>query len=422
MSQTTASADQKLHRVFVTTAVAIFFITWLKGFRFPNLWGATHFAFNYSQGFVRRGLVGEIARRIGGDSVFRYNTFVVFAFTVFFIVTACLVLAIRRALLSDPRDLGLKVAVLVFGASPGLVFFVHSVGYNDYIGILLVLVALLALCRLRSRYAIFYWVAITSVVSALVHEGLAIMFGPILIFAMACHILRLATASPLSGRTWLLLLTHAAVTSGFLLSLSSIISTIGVEDLGRVQALERHVIAHTDYPTRTHAFIALQRSSKENLLRLMPWYWSEKGHYPGAIQSWQAFAPSFVWMLVYGTSAVRRAPVLRPMRWVLTLLFWVASLAPLAFNFIGWDWGRWNGLALLASFSALLALKLYFPSRAADSSSPMLLGVGLVVAALGLSSTTPLFDNFDVQFFPFTAHQQLIERLIEDGFQYRPRS
>jgi len=239
---------------------------------------------------------------------------------------------------------------------------------------------------------------------------------------MACHILRLATSSPLSRRTWLMLLLHAALTSGFLLSLSSIISTIGVEDLDRVQALERYVIAHADYPTRTHAFIALQRSSKENLLRLMPWYWSERGHWPGAFQSWQAFAPSFIWMLVYGVSAVRRAPLLRPARWVLVVLFLVASAAPLAFNFIGWDWGRWNGLALLASFSTLVALKLYFPSRATDKSSPVVLGLGLAVAALGLASTTPLFDGFDVQFFPFTAHQQLIERLIEDGFQYRPRS
>lgn len=422
MSQSTTSPDQKLQRVFAITALAVFFITWLKGFRFPNLWGATHFAFNYSQGFVRRGLVGEIARRIGGDSVFRYNTYVVFSFTVFFIVAACLAVALRRALLADPRDLGLKVAVLVFGASPGLVFFVHSVGYNDYIGILLVLMALLALYRVRSRYAIFYCVAATSVVSALVHEGLAVMFGPILIFAMACHILRLATASPLPRRTWFLLLTHAAVSLVFLFSLSIIISTIGVEDLDRVQALERYVIAHADYPTRTHAFVALPRSSKEALLRLMPWYWSEKGHYPGAIASWQAFAPSFVWMLTYGIVAVRRASVRTPTRWVLALLFLLASVAPLTFNFIGWDWGRWNGLALLASFSALLTLKLYFPSRAMDSSSPWLLGAGLIVAALGLASTTPLFDNFDVQFFPFTAHQELIERLIQDGFQYRPRS
>jgi len=408
-------------RAFVWIATTFFLITWLKGFRFPNLWSATHFAFNYSQGFVRRGLIGEIARQIGGDEVFRYETFIVFAFSVFLVVAAYFALAIRRAVRCDPRDLGLKVAVLVYASSPGLIFFIHSVGYNDYIGLLIVLVLVYHVSHSTKRYLIFYLVVVSSAVSALVHEGLAIMFGPVLIFAMVCHILRLAMQRTLDRHTWLILLTHALVTSGILLSLSSLVSLIGVESLETVQALKRHIVQNADFPVRHEAFEALQRSSRENVMRLMPWYWSVKGHWPGAIWSWQAFAPGFAWLLTYGFFAIRRANLPSASRWILGLLFVAASLAPLAFNFVGWDWGRWNGLALIATVVTLLVLKMYFPTRAEDSSPLWLLVTGAMAAALGLASSTSLFDGFQVQFFPFREHQDLLERLIEDGFQYRPR-
>src|SRR5690606_28006890 len=237
-------------RAFVWIATTFFLITWLKGFRFPNLWSATHFAFNYSQGFVRRGLIGELARQIGGDEVFRYETFIVFAFSVFLVVAAYFALAIRRAVRCDPRDLGLKVAVLVYASSPGLIFFIHSIGYNDYIGLLIVLVLVYHVSHSTKRYLIFYLVVVSSAVSALVHEGLAIMFGPVLIFAMVCHILRLAMQRTLDRHTWLILLTHALVTSGILLSLSSLVSLIGVESLETVQALKLHIVQNADFPVR----------------------------------------------------------------------------------------------------------------------------------------------------------------------------
>ncbi len=420
MNDVAPSPRSRLTRVYGPVVVAVFFLTWLKGFRFPNLWAATHFAFNYSQGFVRRGLVGEVARQLLGERAFSYNTFVIFALGVFMLVCFALGRLILRALRSDAEDLALKVAIVVFAASPGLIFFVHAVGYNDYLGVLLVLGVLFATSRRHRSFAIFYWVVGLSIVSALIHEGLAVMFGPVLVLAMGCHILRRASFAPLSSTTWLLLIGHAAVATLILLSLSSLVSLMGSEEAERILALQKYVVEHADFPIRPKAFQALQRSSKEALMQTMPWYWSLEGHWVGALQSWKAFFPGYLWLLVYGLFAVRRAPAPEGSRWILATLFVAASTAPLFFNLVAWDWGRWNGLALMASFISLLTLKLYFPTQERDDTPIHLLSTGVIVAALGLASTTPLFDNFTVQFFPFTAHEKMLETIIQDGFQYRP--
>ncbi|HXS15796.1 MAG TPA: hypothetical protein VN764_01320, partial [Polyangiaceae bacterium] len=109
-----------LSKAYGPIAVAVFLIGWLKGFRLPNLWSATHFAFNYSQGFVRRGFVGELARLVGGEKVYTYQNFLVFSVVVFLVTATLLTITIRRTLDASPRDLPLRAAVLVFAASPGL--------------------------------------------------------------------------------------------------------------------------------------------------------------------------------------------------------------------------------------------------------------------------------------------------------------
>ncbi len=304
------------HSAYAWVAGAVFVLTWLKGFRLPNLWSANLFAFNYSQGFVRRGLIGEMARRLGGEEVFRYELFVYFAFALFFVTALSLGLLIRKALQSDRQDIGFKVAILVFAASPALVFFVHVIGYTDYVGVLFVLWLVLWGHRSKHPYAIFYGIVGASIVFSLVHEGLSLLLGPALVFLMVCHVLRLAGASLLSRGQWLLLLAHGLVATLMILSMSSAVSLIGVEELERVQALRHYIETHADFPVRVDAFDALQRSSKENLTRLMPWYWTLDRHLVLAQRSWAAFAPGALWLFAYGLFAIYRAPLLRPAKWL----------------------------------------------------------------------------------------------------------
>jgi hypothetical protein len=205
-----------------------------------------------------------------------------------------------------------------------------------------------------------------------------------------------------------------------LFGLSSLVSTLGQEDLERVHALQGYVRSHTDFRPRVEAFDALMRSSSANIKSLMPWYWSTPYNVWLAGLSWQAFAPGFVWLLYYGVRSVVRLPVRRLVRGGLLALFLAASISPLLLNFVGWDWNRWNGLALLGCFGALVALRLYFPGTE-RSPATRLWAFGVSVVCIGLASTTPLFDEMETQFFPFDAHRTFLKELIEKDFTYRPR-
>jgi hypothetical protein len=184
----TPSLEISLKRGFLGVALVVFGLTFFKGFRLPNLWVATHVAFNYSQGFVRRGLVGEVARLVGGVEVYRYKVIVCVAFLVMGLVGIAFTLAIRRALKTNPFDWSLRIALLVFLSSPGLVFFVHAVGYNDYYGLLMSLLWVLLASRTSRRFLPVVALLAIGGVMAFIHEALFVMFGPMLLFSLACHL------------------------------------------------------------------------------------------------------------------------------------------------------------------------------------------------------------------------------------------
>jgi hypothetical protein len=66
-----APARTPLHISIIVAGV--FAVSLLKGLRMPNLWSATHMTFNYTQGFIRRGLFGQVLRAVGGRGIYHYN-------------------------------------------------------------------------------------------------------------------------------------------------------------------------------------------------------------------------------------------------------------------------------------------------------------------------------------------------------------
>jgi hypothetical protein len=413
------SLEQSLSQAFVWLAWVTFCLTFLKGFRLPNLWVATHYAFNYSQGFVRRGLIGEIARQLGGVVTYRYTAIVVVAFLILLAVLVTLLVAIRRALRSGPVDWSFRVALLVFLSSPGLVFFVHAVGYHDYLGLLFAGLIVLVTSRFRSPFWSSLLVISSGAAMAFIHEGLAAMFGPVIVFALASQFARL-TAFRASGKNIALLLGLLALVGAILFGVSGLVSTFGQDDLERVQELKRYVQSHTDFKPRHEAFDALARSSAANAKTLMPWYWSKPEHVRLAVLSWDVFVPGFLWLLGYGAFSIWNLRLTRLHRSGLLVIYLGAATAPLLMNFVGWDWNRWNGLALLSCLVAIVTIKLNFPGLRRELPVP-LLTLGLAACLVGLASTTPLFDAMEVQFFPFDSHWHFLRQLFEEDFRYRPR-
>jgi len=61
-----APAPPRAQAIHVRFVIALVFaVSLLKGARMPSLWAATHMTFNYSQGFIRRGLFGQVLRVFG---------------------------------------------------------------------------------------------------------------------------------------------------------------------------------------------------------------------------------------------------------------------------------------------------------------------------------------------------------------------
>jgi len=412
-------SEATLGRAMGWILTVVFALSFLKGFRLPNLWVATHLAFNYSQGFVRRGLVGEIFRWFN-DGFYRYGAVVCFAFALMAVAIGLLVLVLRRALRAHPFEWSLYVASLVFLSSPALVFFVHAVGYSEYFGLVITLLAMLAVRRLKASHSAFFLVLTAGVTMVMIHEVLGVMFAPVLVFMLACDQVRRRRVSNEPSRKWLLAACSVALVAMLLLGLSIFMSRLGHDD-SRVLALQRYIQQHADFRVRKEGFDVLRLSSGAAFQSIMPRYWREPYNVGLAVLSWQAFLPSFSWLLWYGVASIVRATPGLLARAVLTLLFMGASLTPLLLNLVGYDWNRWNAVVLLATFTSLLTLKTSFPSARRETSLP-LLAFGIATACVGLAATTPLFDGAEVQFFPFDRQLRFIESLLEGEFSFRPRA
>jgi hypothetical protein len=410
---------RRFNRAFACVLVVVFLLTLLKGFRLPNLYSAAHLALNYSQGFVRRGFMGELSRHVFGDLTYKYWFFVGWAFVVMGLIAVLLALLLRRALRAEPRDVGFKCALLAFAASPGLVMFVHTVGYFDQVGFLALLALLLWMPRTKFRLLPFYVVIVVGFLLGLTHEILVPMFGPVIFLAMVCHVIRRAPDTTSLGSRGVMA-AHAVIAIGAVLVLSGVVSTVGGENKERVLALKAYIEQRADYGLRPDLFEALYRSSKENLFELMPWYWRVDRPLPLIYKSCLSVLPSFAFLIAYGLHSILRLVVSKLTRWILAVSFVGACVAPLALNFVGWDWNRWNGIAVMASFGAVLTLKLFLPSPRRRSSL-VLATLGAMAVAISLASDTVLFDETKVQFFPFEEQQRLIERIMRSPQYYRPR-
>jgi hypothetical protein len=357
-------------------------------------------------------------QRIFGDVAFTYRAFLVFAAALFLAAAGVLIGCVRRVLVASPNDLTYRCALLVFASSPGLVFFVHMVGYLDYIGLIAVLVVIVWAPTSTSRHAIFYIVALCAGVFAFIHEILAVMFMPVLAFVMLCHLLRHWPAQTKLQVGLMVAQALAVVALAFVLS--GAVSTLGTRDMATISKLQTALAAKVDFGLRPDALAALARSSAENLSTLMPWYWTKNRHAMLAPKSWLAVLPSILFLLRYASIEIQRLPLQSWMRWLLWVSMFATIVAPQTLNLVGWDWNRWNAISLLGCFTSITALKAFFPNSAARRSPASLLAAGAVAVVLGLAADTPLFDEFQVQFYPFDEQIRFILNLLDPTFRYKP--
>ena len=439
----------------------LFALAILKGARLPNLWSATHMTFNYSGGFIRRGLVGELVRRIAGEKSFHYYNLVLVAIALFVAVGVALGVLVARVLATGRRDLVLVAAVLVFVASPALVFFIHIIGYLDYIGLFAFLLVILVSSRARRPFAIFLLWAPLGCVLALVHEAQALMFGPAVFFVMLCHVARVTEPQQGPRRARVPLYAAAVVSALVTVAASAIVSAFGTKSPATILALQSQIGRFANFPLRGDAFEALYHTTREVALTAIPTHWSREDTRTLLMTSVLAVLPGLAFLLWYGVRLIRRLPLARGTRRLLVATFIAATLAPELLHFLGWDSPRWNAITVIVAFCCVAALRLFFfagqegqqgqqgqqgkegqegqEGKEGKEGMPGVAGAGavpppptvepltLTLAALaiviGLTTSYRdfLFDGYVVRWFPFDDRWAAAAEVIRSHFTYIPR-
>jgi hypothetical protein len=423
-------------------ALLLFVISFLKGARMPNLWAATHLTFNYSHGFIRRGFVGQVFRVLGARRN-DYDLLALASAVLLVLVALALALVIGKALRANPGDLGLWGAVLVFAASPGLVFFVHEIGYLDHLGLLVLLLFILALARrpTGNRYLGLCAAVPVGALLALVHESLVVMFAPVMLFAMLCRIVVQTPGERLARRTRPLLMVAAAAAAASALVASALVSAFGTKSPAVIQALQSSIARTANFPLRGDAFQALYRPVREAATTVMPDHWRYPVNQRYLITGLVVAFPSIAFLTSYGVRLLRRLALGAATRRTLTAALLVAALAPLTLNFVGWDSARWSAISLVDSLLCVAVLRLFFPSsmsspvsssvsaaRAGSPTrspldSPLSLTLAAATVVLGLCSsnyTGFLFDGYLVKWFPFDTQLDSLLELLKGHFSFIP--
>jgi hypothetical protein len=415
------------HIPFITAL--IFAVSMFKGLRMPSLWAATHMTFNYSQGFVRRGLFGQVLRIFGEERIYRYNFLFLCAVLLFVLAAIALLLLIRRMFAGDRGDRGLQAATLVLAASPGMVFVVHEIGYLDYMGIVAVPLFNLWAARSQRLFLVFYVAILISVILALIHESMIVMFAPTMLFTMVCHITTRGAGMP--RRTQVLLVAHAILATVVALTASSLSGTLGTGNPEQLRALQESIARHANFPLRGDGFDALQRSLRDNLLVVLPAHWSHPGNRNYLITSLAVTLPGLAFLGGYGVRLLGRLGITRRARLFLTIIFLAATVSPLLLNFIGWDSARWNAIAFMACFFCLASIRLFFlaPTTTIENEGrghriddPLTLTFAAIAIVTGLCTSYHgyLFDGYVVQWFPFIGQFESAIDLIQGGFKTIP--
>lgn len=187
MPSTTVSADRK--RLYVVVAVLLVLwaavIVFLAVAVIPDAYWYSYYAVDYTVGFVRRGLAGELIRLIPGDDYFTKQRVGRWLSSGVFVTSLALLawwLALKSGRSERRLQLAFLVAVLPFGFALGMLS-----GGSTLFGSLPLVVFAIALTKASSDRFVLVASAvygIVTAVAALVHEAIPFLFGLGVILAL----------------------------------------------------------------------------------------------------------------------------------------------------------------------------------------------------------------------------------------------
>ncbi len=355
-----------------------------SGSRWPNLWSATHLLFDYSNGFIKRGLTGEVLSHVFGDVIY-YKTLATLSFAIFATWMFLLFLRLRALAKFDDRIWLLTAVVLV---SPGFVFLVHEIGYLDHVGLVVVLLCSLMPANLAGLLGRILLCSLMVVA----HETFFLMFFPAAGFQFWIRATAVGFRHPVA-KTLILVAVVAATTYGM-----GQAALPGEQEAAYVDHLAQRA---GDFPIRQDAVKVLFRDGRANI-GIMSERWQARRRWVEAVNGAVVFLPLPFGLALACFSSIRRSTLGNRTR--LCLLFGVilAAFSPLLLNVFAWDIWRFFALAQFSAFLVLVSVCEQSRGSLVPIHWNSFVAYGLTVLAIvGAVTATPLFDGYIVAKPPF---------------------
>jgi hypothetical protein len=379
----------------------------LKGLRVPNAWSATQAYLSYQDGFVKRGLFGELVGLLG-IRIAHYDVFVAlsgFLFLSFIVLLVCWIRGSRVLNLAD------GTLVALFAASYGLTFLAHMIGYLEIPSGMLAIVAIAAAA---SRFRLLAILA-AGVLGVLIHENYLLTFLPLTL--LPSFLAAFMKTRPLRE------LWPAAVVVGVLGAIVLFEALSPPMSARQAQSLQAAMSAAVDFHPRADFFAVMTRSARDNIgfmLNIMAnglWWISQLN----ALLTFMPTAALFLWMSLAIIAACHRGPHRRAIQGAVVLV----SLSPLSLQVMGMDIYRWYALAALTSFMAMVVVASHYarlPVALPTFGKPVR-NLAMLLIAINMATGTGLFDSYRVDTFPFIEHWRGVLHWIAAGRHWmRPAS
>jgi hypothetical protein len=358
-------------------------LAFLKGARLPSLWAATQAQFDYSAGFIKRGLYGELM------DLLRIHHYLPFAAFSFLILAVFLVLLWRYVDARRSGIVGLMVAA-VFFSSFSFTFLAHLVGY---LGVFLTLltIATLLIPRKEARICAGILVVLCGI---LIHE----------MFLFTClPLLLLDAALEDTDRTGRLRLKYAALLLGTAIGVTLVTTLPRSLPPKRLASYSRQLAGKTDFALRQDCVAVLGRSLKDNL-QIMGHICRSGWWATSEVEALFEVAPLLLFLLFVSFGLINRTRADLP-KTALKIGVVAISLSPVVLSFLGWDvyrfyaWAGWN------CFFAFVILRRRLASGSGDSIAgirPVLLrNLAIAVIVINLSTGAGLMDGYQPSTFPY---------------------
>lgn len=352
----TAAWRRDVFAVLFLVLCLLLFFQFLNSADRIGIFKASHWVFDYSLGFVRRGLVGAVTEAIFGSVA---NSYAFIEWAAIALCAACFLgYAAAAAWIASARPSAVAIGAALAGAllAPALPAFAYDLGRFEQVNFLLLLGALLVVAK-GPPAAVAAAVALAGSAALFVHEGFLVLQFPMLLGLALLRLVGRDGMAPGAALLRVLLPACAVVLAAFLL----------VWGMGGTSTdpttWRAHWVAQAPFITLEPDNDAVHvhgRSVVENLRWTLANLTLQRLALAGVVLLCGVYAGGVLW---FGLCRQALGAGRRP---VLPAIVFLSFLSPAIMVPIGLDTMRWAGIVVLNTVLGVLFLVHLFPDRRFD--------------------------------------------------------